>query len=197
VCLPPAPGEGCNNSSGSSAAAAVSYEEEDGAHLAAWLRGLKPARHTRWHSSVDWLASLFWEQEVEWADVCDPSFVLDHAALVRMRLEKEGHRGTILRGRAALLQRLGRARAAAGEGGGEAASASAAAAAAVGRREVDAPAGERQEPAIVRFYDAGRRPPAAAAAQPVASSLSTPQRVGGDDLVASINHDATPGFAAI
>ena len=71
--------------------------------LHAWLLSLKPT--ARWKSGVEAIFARFEDEEVEWTDLVNPDFGLDHDALVRMGVRKEGHRGAILVGRKRLLMK--------------------------------------------------------------------------------------------
>jgi hypothetical protein len=77
----------------------------DGRSLHLWLSSLKPT--ARWRSGVEAIFARFEDEEVEWADLLNPDFGLDHDALLRMGVRKEGHRGTILVGRKHLLVKQG------------------------------------------------------------------------------------------
>lgn len=71
--------------------------------LHAWLSSLKPT--ARWKSGVEGIFARFEDEEVEWTDLINPDFDLDHDALLRMGVRKEGHRGAILVGRKRLLMK--------------------------------------------------------------------------------------------
>ena len=85
-------------------AATIDPEQQarlDRRSLHAWLMGLKPT--ARWKSGVDRIFARFEDEEVDWGDLRNPDFSLDHDALLRMGVSKEGHRGTVLLGRKRLL----------------------------------------------------------------------------------------------
>ena len=97
-------GEDSSDDDDGIAAATVDPEEQarlDRRSLHAWLMGLKPT--ARWKSGVDRIFARFEDEEVDWGDLVNPDFSLDHDALLRMGVSKEGHRGTVLLARKRLL----------------------------------------------------------------------------------------------